>query len=62
MIMEQIKTYLERVIGWMGVSGDSVQVVRYAILVVLAFLLAWLAGWLCRRFLVPVGLKITRKT
>ena len=62
MIMEQIKTYLERVIGWMGVSGDSVQVVRYAILVVLAFLLAWLAGWLCRRFLVPVVLKITRKT
>ena len=60
--MEQIKTYLERVIGWMGVSGDSVQVVRYAILVVLAFLLAWLAGWLCRRFLVPVVLKITRKT
>ena len=60
--MEGIRVYLERAIGMMGVGGDYVPMVRYGILVVLAFALAWLAGWVCRRFLVPVVLKITRRT
>jgi miniconductance mechanosensitive channel len=60
--MEEIKEYLERMINVMGLSGDYVPAVRYAILVVLAFVLAWLAGWLCRTFVVPVLLKITSKT
>ena len=60
--MEKIKTMIESLIGWMGLPGDYVPVVRYAILVVLAFILAWLAGWLCRTFVVPVLLKITSKT
>ncbi|MBQ5495087.1 MAG: mechanosensitive ion channel, partial [Prevotella sp.] len=60
--MEQIKTYLEQVISLTGLSGDSVAVVRYGILVIVAFVLAWLAGWLCRQFLVPILLKITSKT
>ena len=60
--MEKIKIFLERVIGMTGLSGDYVPVVRYALLVVIAFLLAWLAGWFCRRFVVPVLLKITDKT
>ena len=60
--MEGIKVYLERAIGMMGVGGDYVPMVRYGILVILAFALAWLAGWVCRRFLVPVVLKITRRT
>ena len=46
--MEEIKIFLERVIGMTGLSGDYVPVVRYALLVVIAFLLAWLAGWLLR--------------
>ena len=45
-----------------GLTGDYVSVVRYAILVVAAFLLAWLAGWLCRRLHVPLLTKVTRKT
>ena len=60
--MEKIKTMIESLIGWLGLPGDYVPVVRYAILVVLAFILAWLAGWLCRTFIVPVLLKITSKT
>ena len=60
--MEGIRVYLERAIGMMGVGGDYVPMVRYGILVILAFALAWLAGWVCRRFLVPVVLKITRRT
>jgi miniconductance mechanosensitive channel len=46
----------------MGVPADYVPTVRYGVLVVLAFVLAWLAGWICRRFLIPVVLKITRRT
>lgn len=60
--MEEIKIYLERVIGAMGVPADYVPTVRYGVLVILAFVLAWLAGWICRRFLIPVVLKITRRT
>ena len=60
--MEGIRVYLERAIEMMGVGGDYVPMVRYGILVILAFALAWLAGWVCRRFLVPVVLKITRRT
>lgn len=60
--MEKVKIAIESLIGWMGLSGEYVPAVRYAILVVLAFLLAWLAGWLCRTFVVPVLLKITNKT
>jgi miniconductance mechanosensitive channel len=60
--MEKVKITIENFIGWMGLPGDYVPAVRYAILVVLAFILAWLAGWLCRKFVVPVFLKISSKT
>ena len=60
--MDKVKIAIESLIGWMGLSGEYVPAVRYAILVVLAFVLAWLAGWLCRTFVVPVLLKITNKT
>ena len=60
--MEGIKEYLERMISVMGLPDEYVFAVRYTILVVLAFVLAWLAGWLCRTFVVPVLLKITSKT
>ena len=60
--METIKTGLERLIGLTGLTGDYIPMVRYMILVVVAFLLAWLAGWLCRRLFVPLLTKVTRKT
>ena len=60
--MEIIKVYLEKMISLTGLTGEYVSLVRYAILVVLAFLLAWLAGWLCRKVVVPLLLKVTRKT
>ena len=60
--METIKTGLERLIGLTGLTGDYIPMVRYVILVVVAFLLAWLAGWLCRRLFVPLLTKVTRKT
>ena len=60
--METIKIYLEKMISLTGLTGEYVLLVRYAILVVLAFLLAGLAGWLCKKLLVPLLLKVTRKT
>lgn len=60
--METIKIYLEKMICLSGLSGEYVSLVRYAILVVMAFLLAWFAGWLCRKLLVPLLLKVTHKT
>lgn len=60
--METIKIYLEKMICLSGLSGEYVSLVRYAILVVMAFLLAWFAGWLCRKLLIPLLLKVTHKT
>ena len=60
--MEEVNIYLERLIGMMGANGDYVPTVRYGLLVILAFALAWLVGWVCRRFLIPILLKITRRT
>ena len=60
--MEDIKVFLEQVLGRMGLTGDNVPVVRYTILVVIAFLLAWLTGKLCRMWLVPLMMKVTSKT
>lgn len=61
-MMEDINIFIERMISLTGLTGDYVPVVRYAFLVVLAFVLAWLAGKLCRIWLVPLMMKITSKT
>ena len=60
--MEEVNIFIERMISLTGLTGDYVPVVRYAFLVVLAFVLAWLAGKLCRMWLVPLMMKVTSKT
>ncbi len=60
--METIKTSLEQMISLTGLTGDYVPMVRYAILVIVAFLLAWLAGWIARKLFVPLLMKVTQKT
>ena len=60
--MEKIEKFIEETIALTGISGDYVSLVRYVILVIVAFVLAWLAGKVCRKLLVPVVLKITSKT
>ena len=61
-MMEEVNIFIERMISLTGLTGDYVPVVRYAFLVVLAFVLAWLAGKLCRMWLVPLMMKVTSKT
>ena len=46
----------------MGVTGDSIPVIRHISLVLVAILLSALAGLICKKVLVPVILKLTAKT
>ena len=60
--MEKIQVYVEQLLMNWGVQGDTVDFISHAVLVVVAILLAALAGLLCRKILVPVLVKLTRKT
>ena len=60
--MESIKIWVENLISMMGVTGDSIPVIRHISLVLVAILLSALAGLICKKVLVPVILKLTAKT
>ena len=60
--METIKDYVEQIIRLTGVSGNTVPIVRHVLLVLVTILLAWAAGTLCRKILIPVVHRITSKT
>ncbi|MBO7539753.1 MAG: mechanosensitive ion channel [Prevotella sp.] len=60
--MERIQIWVEQLITACGITGDAVNVVTHIVLVVLAILLAALAGWICRKIVVPATLKLTAKT
>ena len=52
--MESIKNYVEQFIRLTGISGNAVPIVRHVLLVLVTILLAWAAGALCRKILIPV--------
>ena len=60
--MEEIQIWIEQLVEACGVTGDTINWVTHTILVVIAFALAFLSGWLCRKFLIPIVLKLTKKT
>ena len=60
--MEEIQTWIEQLVEACGVTGGAINYVTHTILAVTAFALAFLAGWLCRKLLIPVVLKLTKKT
>ena len=60
--MESIKNYVEQFIRLTGISGNTVPIVRHVLLVLVTILLAWAAGALCRKILIPVVHRITSKT
>ena len=60
--MDTIKIYVEELIRLCGISGSAVPIVRHALLVLVAVLLAWMAGVLCRRIFVPLIHKLTSHT
>ena len=61
-IMEEIQIWIEQLVEACGVTGDTVNFVTHTILVLLAFALAFLAGWLCSKLLIPIVLRLTKKT
>ena len=60
--MEEIQIWVEQLVESCGITGDTVNFVTHTILVVIAFALAFLTGWLCRKLLIPIVLKLTKKT
>jgi miniconductance mechanosensitive channel len=60
--MEKIQILVEQLITACGITGDAISIVTHIVLVVIATLLAVLAGLICRRLVVPVLQKLTTKT
>ena len=59
--MVKIKIFVEEIINWCGLTGAFVPYVRYLILIVIAVVLAALAGYICRKF-IPLITRLTKKT
>ena len=60
--MEKIILWVEQLVTDCGITGDTVGFVTHTVLVMIAFLLAVLSGWICRKLFVPAILKLTAKT
>lgn len=60
--MERIVKLVEHLINFCGLTGDAVPVVRHILLVLIAIILAAGAGFLCKKIIVPLILKATRRT
>ena len=60
--MDKIQLWVQQLVEACGLEGAGVAYASHAVLVVFAILLAVLAGLLCRRILVPIVLRLTRKT
>ena len=60
--MERIQIWVEQLVTACGITGDAINAITHTALVIVAFLLAALSGWICRKALIPVILKVTAKT
>ncbi len=60
--MEQIRTFVNGMITWMGIPSSVQPMVSHALLTLTAILLAVLSDFLCRKILVPLIRKITERT
>ena len=62
MNMEKIQFLVEELVSAFGMTGHAVNTVTHVVLVIVAILLAALSGWICRKVVVPMVLKLTAKT
>ena len=60
--MDKIQLWVRQVVEACGLEGDIVAYVSHTVLVILAILLAVVAGLLCQKILVPIVLRLTKKT
>ena len=60
--MDKIQLWVDHLLETFGLEGDCVAYISHAVLALIAILLAVVAGLLCRRILVPIVLRLTKKT
>ena len=60
--MEIIINFIENLLLSIGIEGSSISVVRHALMVIITFLISGLSGFICRKTLVPLVIKLTSKT
>lgn len=60
--MESVKLFFDEWIVRMGVSEMALPYVSHVVMMIVAVLLAWLSYWLSCTFLVPLVIKITKRT
>ncbi|GAB6976931.1 mechanosensitive ion channel family protein [Prevotella falsenii] len=60
--MEIINTFIENFLLSLGLEGTTVAIVRYVLMIIVAFLLAGLSGYISRKFIVPLIIKLVSKT
>lgn len=61
-ILEQIRVFTEQALSLTGLSGTPVVVLRHIILIIIAALIAWLSGFICRKLILPAIERLTRHT
>ena len=61
-VMEQIRIFVENIIISSGVHGSAVPILRHTLLVVVTVLLAFLAERFCRFVIIPILLKVVKRT
>lgn len=60
--MNEIVLQIEKLLMLCGIHGTAIIVVRHISMVVVAFLLAWFCGLICKKIIVPIIEKVTAKT
>ena len=60
--METIQIWVEELVAACGITGDAVNAITHTVLVIIVVMLAALTGWICRKVVVPVLLKVASKT
>ena len=60
--MFRIKVFTEAIFANLGLTGDMIPLARHIVLVVIAILLAGLTGLAFRKLIIPLLLKLTKKT
>ena len=60
--MEIIINFIDNLLRSIGIEGSSIFVVRHALMVIITFLISGLSGFICRKTLVPLVIRLTSKT
>lgn len=60
--MEEIRTFAEYIINVFGLSPNVANIAVYVLMIIIVSALSWLAGFVCRRILMPMIMELTART